>query len=232
MIFFKKRETPPPSLAIEKAKGSENYRGKDVINALSEDFKSKCYLCETKWPTGINVEHFEEHRGNRDKMFDWNNLFYACAHCNNTKNSLYRSRPSNLLNCTLSDHKVDYWIEYRLEGDAQFKSLKADIKRNPSVPESDYEEKINNTIELLLLIYNGTGTTIKNEESYNILSQLNEELKDFTSLLNDYCFADNDEKKREVKESVINELQADRPYVAFKKWLIRDLLLENDFVDL
>ena len=66
MIYFKKREKAPNSLAIEKAKGTENYREKDVITALAEDFKDKCYLCESKWPTEINVEHFDEHRGNRD----------------------------------------------------------------------------------------------------------------------------------------------------------------------
>lgn len=229
MIYFEKRKTPPPSLAVEKAKGTENYRGQDVIDALSEDFKAKCYLCGTKWPTGINVEHFDEHRGDRNKMFDWNNLFYACAHCNNTKNSLFRTVPSNLLNCTIEDHKVDYWIEYRLETDGNLKNLKADIRRNSKVPVTPYEDKIANTIKLLQLIYNSIGTPIKNEESYNIINQINEELKDFLSLLNDYCFADSETEKNNARDQVIRSLENDKPYTAFKKWIIRDLLLEKDF---
>ena len=229
MIYFEKRATPPPSLAIEKANGSENYRGQDVIDALSEDFNAKCYLCETKWPTGINVEHFDEHRGNRDKMFDWNNLFYACAHCNNTKNSLFRTRQSNLLNCTIADHKVDYWIEYRLSGHPQFKSLNTEVKRNSQVPITAYEDKIENTVELLQAVYNGTDTPIKNEESYNILCRLNEELEDFTSLLDVYCFAENEHIKKEAKAQVLKSLQRDRPYTAFKKWIIKDLSLEDEF---
>ena len=46
-------------------------------------------MCEMNELQSINVEHlFPHHDGkDRDRMYDWNNLFYSCAHCNNIKKS-------------------------------------------------------------------------------------------------------------------------------------------------
>ena len=229
MIYFKKREEAPKSLAIEKAKGTENYRGEDVIKALSEDFKDKCYLCESKWPLDINVEHFDEHRGDRDKMFDWENIFYACAHCNHTKNDIFRTTPSNLLNCTDIDQKVDLWLEYHLKEGDDLKKLYIEIKRNDLIPDTPYESQIKNTISLLNLIYNGTGTPLKDQEAYNLTQQVNKELVDFESNLSEYCFANDKNLKESAKEKIISDLQNDSPYVSFKKWKIYDFHLEGEF---
>ena len=35
--------------------------------------------------TSNQIEHLQSHRGNMDLKYDWNNLFWACAHCNNIK---------------------------------------------------------------------------------------------------------------------------------------------------
>lgn len=229
MIYFEKRESAPQSLALEKAKGTDNYRGSDVLKALSEDFKNKCYLCETKCPVSINIEHFEEHRGDRDKMFDWKNLFYACAHCNQTKNDNSRKTSSNILNCTSKDHLVDYWIEYRLAAKETFDKLQIEIKRNDLVPPTKCETEINNTVQLLDKIYNGTGTPIKNQEAYNLALQVNKEMTDFAILLEGYCFADSQSSKDSAKNKIAESLNENMPYIAFKKWKIRDLKLEKDF---
>lgn len=85
MIKINRAKISPKSLDIEKAKGSENYRCEDVIQQLSEDFHGKCYLCEIRLQD-VNVEHLKAHHGNRDRMFDWNNLFLCCPHCNGVKN--------------------------------------------------------------------------------------------------------------------------------------------------
>lgn len=230
MIYFKKREKAPNSLAIEKAKGTENYREKDVIIALAEDFKDKCYLCERKWPTEINVEHFDEHRGDRNKMFDWENIFYACAHCNHTKNDIFRKKPSNLLKCTDIEQKVDLWLEYHLKEGDDLKKLSVEIKRNKLIPSTPYETQIKNTITLLNLIYNGTGTPLKDQEAYNLTQQVNKELADFESNLSDYCFTDDKDLKESAKNKILSSLKDDSPYVAFKKWKIYDFHLEGDFV--
>lgn len=89
MVKIERTAPPPPSLAIEKARGTTNYRGEDVIRQLNKDFHGKCYLCEIGELQSIQVEHLKPHHNgrNRDRMFDWNNLFYSCPHCNSMKNS-------------------------------------------------------------------------------------------------------------------------------------------------
>lgn len=96
MFNVKRPELPPPSLI-----GRISWTGSDVLHALREAFHDKCYICETKDPLSLNVEHFDAHMNDVDKMYDWNNLFLACARCNNFKRHLY----NNLINCT--DSNID-----------------------------------------------------------------------------------------------------------------------------
>ena len=46
MVKVNRTKTAPASLAIEKEKGTENYRERDVVFQLNKDFNGKCYLCE------------------------------------------------------------------------------------------------------------------------------------------------------------------------------------------
>lgn len=88
MVKIERSPVAPASLAEEKAKGTDNYRGADVVQQLHQDFHGKCYLCEIDELQSIEVEHLKAHHNGRDRerMFDWNNLFYSCAHCNSVKN--------------------------------------------------------------------------------------------------------------------------------------------------
>lgn len=99
MVKIERTPAAPPSLAIEKARGTNNYRGDDVIRQLHQDFHGKCYLCEIDKLQSIEVEHLKaHHNGNdRDRMFDWNNLFYSCAHCNRVKNR--KQYEDSILDC-------------------------------------------------------------------------------------------------------------------------------------
>jgi 5-methylcytosine-specific restriction endonuclease McrA len=76
-----------------------------VLNRIQTDFRNKCYLCEFKAPTNINTEHFFPHKGNVDLKFDWNNLFYCCGHCNNTKGD--RPEFDEILNCTIEADEIE-----------------------------------------------------------------------------------------------------------------------------
>ena len=53
------------------------------MKQLKKVFFGKCYICEIKPVQDPQVEHLYPHKGNIDKKFDWNNLFYSCSHCNN-----------------------------------------------------------------------------------------------------------------------------------------------------
>lgn len=103
MVKIERTPTPPASLAIESKKAYGNYTSEDVISQLKKDFHSKCYLCELKDLTDIEVEHLLPHynRKIKERVFDWNNLFYACPHCNSIKND--RIYDEKIIDCCKVD---------------------------------------------------------------------------------------------------------------------------------
>ena len=103
MVKIDRTPTPPESLAREKAKENGNYNCDDVIMQLAADFHKKCYLCEIDKLQSVEVEHLRAHHGGKDKerKFDWNNLFYSCRHCNNVKNK--REYDELILDCCRED---------------------------------------------------------------------------------------------------------------------------------
>jgi uncharacterized protein (TIGR02646 family) len=108
MVYFEKSQPAPACLVLEKGKANGDYKTPETLRRLENDFKNKCYICESKAPHTINVEHFNPHQGNQDLKFDWNNLFWACGHCNNTKLATH----NNLLNCTDINDNVEEAIHY------------------------------------------------------------------------------------------------------------------------
>src|ERR1700709_1938149 len=110
MIYHEKSHPAPTCLATEKAKAYGDYKCGEVLERLRDDFKNKCYICEVKEPHSINVEHFKPHRGDKDLKFDWNNLFYCCGHCNNSKCD--KAEYDEILDCTNEDDNVDTKIKY------------------------------------------------------------------------------------------------------------------------
>lgn len=88
MIKIERSFPAPESLAIEAKKVSGSYEKKDVVERLIKDFHNKCYICEMDDLQDPQVEHLLPHKGGKfwDRKFDWNNLFWACGHCNGIKN--------------------------------------------------------------------------------------------------------------------------------------------------
>lgn len=218
MIFQAKTQPAPPCLAVEKAKANGTYNCEGVLEQLKTDFKNKCYLCEDKEPHSINTEHFLPHRGDNNLKFDWNNLFYCCAHCNNTK--LAKPQYDAILNCTLDadiDTKIRYHIDPWPKEKAEITALVADAN-------------VTNTVDLLLEVYNGT-TELKKIESANLRSKLLKEIREFQNLL--FAFYDDsytDEEKADIKNSIIRQLRPTSNFTAFKKWVLRDSEVAADFV--
>lgn len=221
MINIVKSQPAPPCLAAEKAKANGTYNCDDVLGRNKDDFKNKCYICEDKEPHSINTEHFVPHRGNKDLKFDWNNLFYCCSHCNNTK--LDKTKFDSILNCTVEADRVDMDIKYHID---PWPKEKAEITALVDDP------RINNTIELLLEVYNGT-TELKKIESGNLRSKLLKEIRAFQDLL--FEFYDDTytpEEKEEIRQTVIRQLRPSSNFTAFKKWIIRDNeVMADEFKD-
>ncbi|MCD6068162.1 MAG: endonuclease [Bacteroidetes bacterium] len=210
MVYFEKSQPAPDCLEKEKLKTSGDYKCLNVLNRIKDDFKNKCYICEYKEPTSINVEHFTPHEGNIDLKFDWNNLFWACSHCNNTKLANYK----NILNCTDKTQNIGNRLKY---GFKPFPLEKVKIE------ELDTSAETLMTKSLLMDIYNGT-TKLKTIESSNLRNKLLEEILSFQQNLLDY-FNDTYTKK-DKKYFLIRikgQLNRSSNFTAFK----REIIMEN-----
>lgn len=214
MINIEKSTPPPKCLEKEKNKANGDYKCGDVLERIKNDFFNKCYLCEFKEPPTINVEHFTPHLGNNDLKFDWNNLFWSCGHCNNTKSDRF----DNIVNCTNPEHDVENWIKYEMkpfpEEQVKITSLKND-------------EMVNNTVRLLVEVYNGT-TPLKRIESSNIRKALLEDILDFQKQLLGYV--ENDEEREHYLKRIKKHLKKSSAFTAFKRWIIKENpVLRKDF---
>jgi len=219
VINLEKSQPAPVSLAAEKVRASGTYRTPEVIERLHADFFGKCYICESASLTSVNVEHFVPHRDDRDRKFDWDNLFLACGHCNNTKQA--RSEFDSILNCT-------DW------NDPIIASIRCDFepwpKEQPSfVPLVD-DERVQNTAKLLNDVFNG-HTPIKQIESNSLRRLLLAEIKDFQILANAFFEPGTPEMERDLLRARIEQhLHPSSPFCAFKIWAIRRRdALEREF---
>ncbi|MEZ8504559.1 HNH endonuclease [Vibrio splendidus] len=93
-MFKVKRPKVAPAGLIKK------YDSEDVVLKLRDIFYGKCYLCESKWPSAPEVEHFVPQSLDPKRLTtDWDNLFYACRRCNSIKTA----KDAKLLDCTKAD---------------------------------------------------------------------------------------------------------------------------------
>src|SRR5690606_24284124 len=171
MLYYPKSQPAPASLEAEKLKSNGSYNQADVLARISNDFKNKCYICGAK-STTFNVEHFIPHRGDLDLKFSWENLFWACGHCNNTK----LARFDNILNCTDPSDHCEERIKYIFKGFANEK---------PRIEPLDSDPRTLQTVELIRAVYEGT-TIHKEIESSNIKNEILHDFTDFQKNINFY----------------------------------------------
>ena len=121
MVKVERSSIAPASLEKEKLNKSNKYGEKDVIHQLKKDFNGKCYLCEIDKLQSAEVEHLKPHHGtDRDLMFDWNNLFYCCSHCNSMKNK--KEYEENIIDCCKTEPEKYISQNYK-EGHVSVKPL-------------------------------------------------------------------------------------------------------------
>ena len=194
------------SLKIQKSNNG-SYNTSEVNAALKEMFHGKCYICENKQITSYQIEHLIPHRGNIELKYDWNNLFLACAHCNNTK--LDKFDP--IIDCTKEN--VEELIAFRKEG-----YFGTDEKLIFDMLDSRIETQ--NTVNLLQEVYYGS-TPQKKMEATILRRILRKELSEFKEYVREYKEAE-DEEKEDYKCLLQQQLKDSSPFAAFKRWLIRD----------
>lgn len=122
MVKIERSFPAPLSLAVEEQKKTGSYEKPDVVERLKKDFHNKCYICELKNLQDPQVEHLLPHKNGKypERKFDWNNLFWACGHCNGVKNQ--NKYDESILDCCKSDPEKE--ISFGLkEGEIELKRL-------------------------------------------------------------------------------------------------------------
>lgn len=181
------------------------YSGSELC--IAEMFYGKCYICERKGLEAIEIEHLVPHKDDLDLKYDWNNLFLACRHCNNTKGAKY----DPVLDCTRDD--VDKKIAFRKTG-----YFGTDEKYVFDI--LDETKETVNTKRLLEDVFYGL-TPQKEMESKILRKALRKELSKFKNQVREYKEAEEWEKD-DLKCLMKRELSAASEFTAFKRWLIRD----------
>jgi HNH endonuclease len=224
MIQLTKSQPAPTCLALEKDKTNGTYNCGDVQSRLQRDSHNKCYICEEADISAIVIEHFVAHKGNKDLKFDWNNLLFACPHCNGTKGA--KAIYDDILNCTNPAHRILDWIRF----DAQSAPNSTVTVRCVN---TNADTTTQNTVTLLNAVYNG-NTLAQRLQSANIRKKLQKELHDFTIELWDfYGLGRSETDKEDSRRRIRQRLSPATPFTAFKVWMIRaSPQLMNDFGDL
>lgn len=173
MIKIERNPTAPASLAIEAKKKYGSYREKDVLQQLAVDFHDKCYICEIKPVQDPEVEHRLPHKNRSipERVFDWNNLFYSCGHCNSIKND--RRFDDGIIDCCVRD--PEELLVLRLEENHVHVIVKN---------ETDTEAM--RTAELIEEVFNSTSTGIRTEASQVRLKELQQVMNAFFVQLDQY----------------------------------------------
>lgn len=209
MINIVKSQPAPPCLEIEKLKKSGTYNKKEVVDRIVIDFHSKCYICEDK-ETSIQIEHFIPHKGDIDLKFDWNNLFYACGHCNNLKGS--RIQFDDILNCVNANHKIVDLIKFEFDFLAH---------EYPEIKALRSDETTLNTVALIQEVYRG-NTSIKSWEAIYMRKRLSEEMRVFSlNVLQYFDKKIGSNQRADLLELIINALLPSSPFTAFKIWFVK-----------
>ena len=189
-----------------KIQREQDFRNDPIFSIIKNDCYNKCYICEDKEPTGLQVDHRIAPQGNDDLKYSWNNLLLTCYHCNHTKSDKYNS----ILDCTQVDPE-DYIAISMLPYDKQ--PVKISILL--------YSDESKETAALLEIIYNGVKTTILNAECENLRSRVLKELNDFQEKLERYHDEPDLNIKHGFQRSIVKMIARSSAFAAFKRNTIR-----------
>lgn len=188
-----------------------SYSDEDVVLALCNIFHNKCYICETKEPTSLNVEHFDAHMNDQDKKFDWNNLFFSCARCNNFKRQYY----NNLINCT--DPTVD---ALRL---IRHSAPLTPFTKEILIEAQDNDPKTIETADLIKRIFTEDNTGNKGVTGAYLRRRVWKRFSILHEQMNRYI---NDDLLPEEREDALSRIKhfmnKQQEYSAFLRWAILD----------
>lgn len=209
MINIKRQKPSDDCLACLEKKVSH----KCCDEELRQMFFDKCYLCEDNKLKNYQTEHLIPHQGDVNLKYDWNNLYYACPHCNNTKSSKYHP----ILDCTDFSTIITDTIRFKLLVKDSKLIEKVEIRAFKN------DEKTQNTVDLLYDIHQGT-TRHKQLESENLRNDIVDEIRKFRKYLHHY----QQNGKKKLLNKIKRELGFKSKYLAFKIWVIKEDFNSNE----
>ncbi|NCE92259.1 HNH endonuclease [Pseudomonas sp. L13] len=210
---------PPKSLAAK-----QKYDGDDVYSALCKIFFDKCYICETKEPHDINVEHFHPHKGNENKKFEWNNLYLACSRCNNIKLAEF----DDIIDCCDTNFDVFRAIRHVPPITPYAKSVQ--LLSTSADPKVELSQK------LLDRVYNSDHTVNKKVSGAFLRRKIFDQYNLLLDQINSYYSPVATDLEKELSLARIQKLiHRSAPYSAFIRWCILDDIelgeLMSDYMD-
>lgn len=157
------RRSPEPPAVLAQSRAKDRYRSREVVNRLVEDFHDKCYVCEIRPLQGRNVEHLHPHKHGKfqELMFDWNNLFLSCPHCNNVKAK--QKYDEGIIDCCARDPEA--LLEQRLVENEVCVSVLA---------EDDHEASL--TAELIEEVFMSDNTALRSLDADMRLKELQKKM--------------------------------------------------------
>ncbi|MBS7472172.1 hypothetical protein KID98_15270 [Pseudomonas syringae] len=195
----------------ESLQSKTKYDGEDVYLELCNIFFEKCYICETKEPHDIQVEHFSSHQGDIEKKFDWTNLYLACSRCNNIKSTAF----DNILDCC--DPAVDVFRAIRhVPPITPWANSVLLIAMNS-------DEKTISTFRLLDRVYNSEHSVNKKVSGNFLRTKIFDQYNLLLAQINAYYSPVATEQDQAQALSRMQKLiKKSEPYSAFVRWCLLD----------
>ncbi len=199
MVKCERLSPPPASLKLHRS-----YNERDVIEQLKAVFHDKCYICELKGLQDGIVEHRIPHKGDEALKFDWDNLFWACHHCNEWKNR--GDIEYHVIDCCHDDPESHLRCGYD-----PYSSIVV-------VKPKDQEISSVRTALLIENVFNGTNTGIRSNAKGQRMRALQEEWNTFHRLLESYRA----NKTKVNRRKVTSRLRRESAFASFKRDYIRE----------
>lgn len=173
MIKLTKQRCPNPK-ALKR-----NYKHPDIKKAIKGDSFGKCIYCESKISHVYfgDIEHIKPKSKFPELEFDWNNLGYVCAKCNNEKSDKWDDQ-CPFINPYIEDPlyflcAVGIFI-YHLAGNKRGEITEKEIDLNRSELIEMRKERIDSIRTLADKYNNETSAALKG----TLLKELKKELAD------------------------------------------------------
>ncbi len=206
MVKIERTFPAPESLAVEATKKSGKYDMPDVIKQLQKDFYDKCYICEMRKLQDPVVEHLLPHKNGQypERKFDWNNLFWACGHCNGVKNQ--NKYDVGIIDCCNED--PEELLIFRIK----------DGNVNVDAKDSNNEKAVL-TASLITEVFNTKNTGMRIYKSNLRCRELNKEMNKLFDNLEDLRTNPN---SKFVQRKLKAILRRESSFAAFKRNYIRE----------